>query len=107
MTAGLDKTLALWRCSGGEELGGGGFQEVGRLVPPGGPAFSLLALDRTPDGRPVEVLIGNHGRQVVAWVPPAPALEEGLALEGHSGEGATTGRAHGAGGWQSLAQPSS
>lgn len=92
VTASLDKTAALWRveeCScfrdDEDETKPGGIKEVVRLEMPGAPIFSL-ALDpsSTNTGRQ-QVFAGNRDRTVVAWEPPKDALEETVALTGHTG----------------------
>ena len=71
----------------GDDLGSSGFVEQQRLTPPGGPVFSLALDDRGQDGQHAsQVLLGNHAKQVLAWVPPAPCLEQGVVLDGHCGE---------------------
>lgn len=85
VTSGMDKTVALWQ-SQGEDLGSGGFAEAARLAPPGGPVFALALDDRQAGGQqPSEVLLANHGKQVLAWVPPSLQLEAGVVLDGHCG----------------------
>ncbi len=81
VTASLDKTVALWEGQGGcDELCTAGFSEVVRLTPGGGPVFSLLEDSRGQDGLATQVFMGNHGRQVVAWVPPSPQLEPNVSV---------------------------
>jgi hypothetical protein len=33
----------------------------------------------------LQVFVGNHARQVAAWVPPAPALDPNVVLDDHCG----------------------
>lgn len=85
ITASLDKTLALWTSEGEcDSLCGLGYVEEARLSPGGSPIF-CMARDSSPDGQPNAVFLGNHAKQVVAWVPPNAALEENVVLDGHCG----------------------
>lgn len=85
ITSSLDKTVALWKASGCDELCGGGFEEASRLAPPGGPVFSLLRDDRTHDGQPNQAFLGCHARSIAAWVPPSHSLEPQVQLGEHCG----------------------
>jgi pleiotropic regulator 1 len=47
--------------------------------------FSLLLDRRSDDGLPSQVYLGNHAKQVLAWVPPREALEAGVVLDAQCG----------------------
>lgn len=81
LTSSLDKTLALW----GSEGEDGQWVEQARLSPPGGPIFSLALDSREQDGLPNQVFVGNHAKQVAAWVPPAAELDSNVLLDDHCG----------------------
>jgi pleiotropic regulator 1 len=68
-----------------DAFGSGGYLEALRLTPPGGPVFSLLLDQRSDDGLPSQVYLGNHAKQVLAWAPPRAELEAGVVLDGHCG----------------------
>ena len=86
VTTSLDKTVALFESEGDcEFICNSDFLEAQRITPPGGPVFSVLVDSRSDDGLPDQVYMGNHGKQVVAWVPPSAHTESGVVLDGHCG----------------------
>ena len=68
-----------------DAFGSGGYLEARRLTPAGGPVFSLLLDQRAYDGLANQVYLGTHGKQVLAWVPPAPELESRVVLDANCG----------------------
>lgn len=44
-----------------------------------------LALDSREGGGAPQVFVGNHAKQVAAWVPPAAAFDANVVLDDHCG----------------------
>lgn len=97
VTAGLDKSVAIWESLHGddsciEDLCEAGYYELARMAVPKGPAFSMIlqegAAEDDAEGER-QLYLGTHGKEILAWTPPDRATGEtastGVRLGEHCG----------------------
>lgn len=86
ITTSLDKSVAMWTSQGGcNDFCGLGMDLGGRIVPQGGPAFSVVAQEREQDRLPAQVFLGMQSKSVLEWGPPSAGIEAKVNLANHCG----------------------